>query len=468
MMQQKNWTDNGVTNKERFGYGLASMGSHLSNRSISSYLLMFYTNCLLLDPKAAGLIFLIGRLVDAVTDILMATISDKTRTRFGTYRPYVLFGAIPLAITFVLCFSYPSFLDSIGKKLVWAYVMYFLETSVFNTICGMNHGALAAVVTKQPTGRAKLASARTMGENLAVLLISALTMTLVLRYGGTNNPEGWQRMAVLFAVMIAACYIIGTLMIKEHYKVVPPGQKAASLKQRFQCLKGNTPFFALVLCVLSSMLVSVFCGISFGYYCMYNLGHAEWIAPLTTISCVFGIAAALVMPLLVRKFEKRHVLLLGCCMNILAVIILVNTENYAGALAYEIIGPGAGDAFVLSAIWSMVPDAADYGAWKNKIASPGIVYSVNMFVIKMAGGLGAYFVGFILSLFSFDAEAAVQTPETLFALRQAMLYVTIILCVIGILLTFGCRKIDKARMKIVQAESEPSEPSEPRGLSPGP
>lgn len=165
--------------KERIGYGFGGLGMQLANKTVSQYLLVFFTNCLFLNAKTAGAIFMWGRVVDAVTDIIMANISDKTKTKFGTYRPYILYGTIPLALTFIFAFFCPSIVHANGHTLIWAYVFYFLEASVFNTITGMNYGALASAVTQEPIERSKLASARNIGESAATLLIGSVCMSTV-------------------------------------------------------------------------------------------------------------------------------------------------------------------------------------------------------------------------------------------------------------------------------------------------
>lgn len=452
MGNDNNTADKGATMRERIGYCLGGIGGQLANRPISSYLIMFFTNCLLIDPLAAGTVFLIGRIVDAFTDPIMAFISDRTKTKLGTYRPFILFSAIPLGIVFVLCFTAPGFLGTGTQKFAWAVIMYVLETSIFGTIAEVNHGAMATVITKDPVGRAKLAGATQIGSQIALIIVSACTMTIVLKYGGAGEAKGWQIVGMIFGVCIAIAYLLEVTLVKERYQVIEDGQKAAPLKERLKCLKGNTPFFALIIAVLVIMLMSIFAGTAFAYYCMYNLGHAEWIASMQTIGAVCGIVGAFLMPFIAKRFEKRYVMALGAVCAIISVIILVSLKNRTGVLLYSIIGLGIGNAFTMSSIWGLVPDAADYGAYKNGVAAPGMMYAMNMFVVKLAGGVGTYFVGFVLSRFNFDATAATQSAETLQGLESSILWITIIFSAIGFVLTFLMKKIDKAEMeKIRQA-----------------
>ena len=432
--------------KEQIGYGIGGLGMQLANKTVSQYLLVFFTNCLFLDPIMAGTIFMWGRIVDAITDIIMANISDKTRTRFGTYRPYIIYGTVPLAISFIFAFFCPSFIQASGKTLVWAYVFYFLEASVFNTITGMNYGAMANAVTREPIGRSKLASARNVGESAATLLIGALCMSTVNKYGGTSEPKGWLIMGIIFAVLICAGYYICVFLVKENFEVAPK-QETLGFRERLRTLKGNKPFYGIVLSIAFLMFIAVFGGTFFAYYCMYNLRQPAWIAPLVTIGGAAGIVASafLVVPL-TKKFEKRQVLMLGSALWIVGSLLLIIIGGYVGGVVYQIV-TGAGNAICLAAIWASVPDMCDYGAWKNKVASPGIVYSICMFVLKVVTGFASYGVGAILSLTGFDAKLGLdQAVSVMNGIRVSIGIVPAAFGLLIILCTFLMKDIDKEKM----------------------
>lgn len=436
---------------EKGAYMLGGIGQQLANKTISQYLLLFFTNCLLLSPATAGAIFMYGRIVDAVTDIIMANVSDKTRTRWGAYRPYILFGCLPLAIVFVMCFTVPSFLATNGQKLVWAYVMYFLEGSVLNTVCGMNYGALASVMTSDRNERAQLGTARSIGESIATLLISSLTMTIVVKYGGDSNPAGWTRVAVIFAFIIAITYLICFAMTKERVVIVSKGRDSRPLRERAKCLKGNVPFYGILLCIVCLMFTSVFAGTTFAYFCIYNLGHKEWIAPLTTIGAVISIGGAFTVPFLAKKIEKRFVMIISAALWIAASIILAISSGYFGALLYQIVS-GCASAIGLAVLWSIVPETAEYGEWKNGVASPGLVYSICMFMLKVTTGFATYGVTAILSLTGFDPKIPAQTASVLSGIRIGIVVVPAIMSVLVIAFTFCLRSIDKMKFEIISAE----------------
>lgn len=432
--------------KEQLGYMGGGVGMQIANKTVSQYLLVFFTNCLLLNPAAAGAVFMWGRIVDAFTDIFMANISDKTQTRWGSYRPYMIFGTIPLALTFIFCFFCPSFVQENGKTLVWAYVMYFLEASVFNTMCGMNYGALSSANTDSPQGRSKLASARNIGENIATLIIGAGCMSIVVKYGGPGSPVGWLRMALLFAGIIVIGYFLCIALVKERVEIVPKAEKKLPLKTRLRTLKGNKPFLGIVLSIAFLMFVAVFGGTFFAYYCMYNLGHAEWIAPLVTVSGVVGIVGALLLVPLTKRIEKRQVLALGSAMWLVGSLLLVAIGGFTGAIIYQAI-TGFGQALAMSSIWAAIPDMCDYGAWKNNVSSPGIVYSICMFVLKVVSGFATYGCGAILALTGFDAALGLnQLSSVVSGISFSIAVVPAICSVIVILCSLLMKDVDRDKM----------------------
>ena len=437
---------------EKLAYSLGGVGQQLANKTVSQYLLLFFTNCLLLDAAAAGTIFLVGRAVDAVTDIIMANLSDKTRTRWGAFRPYILFGCLPLAAVFVLCFTVPEFIADKGGRLVWAYVMYFLEGSVLNTVCGMNYGALASVMTTDRQERAALGTARSIGESVATLLISSLTMSMVVKFGGNGEPKGWSVVAMIFAVIIGVTYLICFAFTRERVEVAPKGRDPRPFKERIRCLRGNVPFYGIFLCILFQMFVSVFSGTFFAYFCIYNLGHQEWIAPLTTIGAVISIGGAFLVPTLVRKTEKRYVLIISSVLWIAGAAVLSLVGGYAGSLIYQVLC-GCATAIGMAAVWSIVPETADYGEWKNGVAAPGLVYSICMFILKVTTGFATYGVAAILSLTGFAPElGAVQPNDVLSGIRTGIVVVPLIMSALVIACSFCLKPIDRKNMERISAE----------------
>lgn len=430
---------------ERVGYVFGAFGMQLNTETISTYLLLFQTTCMGLDAKAAGLMFLLGRFVDAITDTIMANFADKTRTRWGSYRPYLLFGCVPLGIIFALNFWYPSFLQTDTAKLVWCYLMYFLAGSVCATVCGVNYGAMAAVITTDRVERAKLAASRTIGEQLAALTYSALVMTIVIHFGGQSNVTGWRVVGVLFGCMAIISWLICFATSRERVEVVPKGKEPTPLKVRAKVFVGNKPAFGMMGIMVLTFFGLVYMGTLFAYYCIYVLGRPDWTASLATVGASIAIVVALIIPRLLGRFEKRHMLVTGALICVFAHVVLFFAKTYSMVLVYQVI-KGIGTSCLLSNIWSIIPDTADYGEWKNGVAAPGLVYSVMLFLLKCTTGAASFVVASILSAVGFKGTLAVQEASTISGIHNAIIIGPIIIMTLLALCTLLLKSIDKKNL----------------------
>ena len=440
--------------KERVGYACGGFGMQITVNTISTYLLLFQTTCMGVNPKAAGLMFLFGRFVDAITDTIMANVADKTRTKWGSYRPYMLFGCVPLGLIFMLNFWFPSFLQTETGKLVWCYIMYFLVGSVCATVCGVNYGSMATVMTNDRVERAKLAAFRTVGEQSATVLYSALVMTIVLHFGTTADVAGWRVVGVLFGVLSIIGWLICFTVTKERIPVIPAGKAPLSMKARIAVAKGNKPMFGMVGIIIFTFFANTFMLTIFSYYCIYVLNRPEWTAGLATVGAAIPVAVALIIPKILDFMEKRQVMVMGALIILISHLILyLGGESYAVIMTYQVI-KGIGLGFLLSTIWGVIPDTADFGEWKNGVSAPGLVYSVMMFVLKCTTGCANYGVAFILSLVGFDAALAVQEASAINGIRNGVIIGPIIFMFLVVMFTFMLRDIDKKKFTVIQDELE--------------
>lgn len=250
-------------------------------------------------------------------------------------------------------------------------------------------------------------------------------------------------MGIIFAVLIAVGYFVCFGLVKEKLP----------FSERIKVIKGNKPFWGIIISMILLNFMAVFGGTFFSYYCMYNLQHPEWIASLVTIGGAVGIVAALflVVPF-TKKYEKRHLMLLGFALYIVASLLLILIGGYTGAVIYQII-QGAGNAFAFAGIWAAVPDMSDYGAWKNKVNSPGLVYSICMFVLKVVVGFASYGVGAILDATGFDATLGLaQVEKVVRGISISIGIVPAILGVVAIACTFLLKDVDKAKMPLYRQQ----------------
>lgn len=225
-------------------------------------------------------------------------------------------------------------------------------------------------------------------------------------------------MGIIFAVLIAVGYFVCFGLVKEKLP----------FSERIKVIKGNKPFWGIIISMILLNFMAVFGG-------------------------AVGIVAALflVVPF-TKKYEKRHLMLLGFALYIVASLLLILIGGYTGAVIYQII-QGAGNSFAFAGIWAAVPDMSDYGAWKNKVNSPGLVYSICMFVLKVVVGFASYGVGAILDATGFDATLGLaQVEKVVRGISISIGIVPAILGVVAIACTFLLKDVDKAKMPLYRQQ----------------
>lgn len=201
-----------------------------------------------------------------------------------------------------------------------------------------------------------------------------------------------------------------------------------------------------------SFFATVFTGMYFTWYCNYVLQQPTWVASLTTIGALVAIAVVLVMPRLVARFEKRQLIAFGAFFTFAAHVWLYFFSSYVGTMVYQIM-KGIGIVFMQSNMWSVIPDCADYGEWKNGVAAPGLVYSVMMFILKCTTGVASYVVLFVLKSVGWvGANGMNQTAAAVAGIRTSFIVGPMILCTVLIACTLLLKGVDRANMAKVAAE----------------
>lgn len=437
-----------ATLREKLAFGTGGFALELLTSSLSFYLMLYHTNILGISAMASGTLFLAARGVDAVTDLVMANIADRTRTKWGTYRPFLLFGAIPIGIMFAMNFWSPGSLSDTGK-MVWAYFTYLMVGSVMATFCGVPFGSLNSVMSDDRQDRSVFGSARSIGANVAYFVIASAAMPIVLAFGGTNNAAGWRVMGVVFGLMGAAGFLLCFLGTKERIQM-PPKEKVP-LSVSIQALKNNVPLYGCIGILFFFILMSTYFNSFTSYFCIYYLEHSEWTAPLTSIRMVVATGMAFLIPVLAKRFEKRLMVVLGAFICILSFFMMYAVNSFS-FLVIAMVTYGLGYGFIMPNVWSLIPEASDYGEWKNRVSAPAFVYAFCMFALKVASGIASYFVGACLSLVGFDAALAAQTEATKNGIHIGATVGCLVLtaCILGF--TFLLKRLDRKNLLPVLEE----------------
>ncbi|MBY5992856.1 MFS transporter [Ferrimonas balearica] len=386
--------------REKAGYALGDVASNIYWRVIDVFLFIFYTDVFGLDAAAVGTMMLVTRLIDALSDPAMGALADRTRHRFGKFRPYLLWGALPLAAAGVLTFTVPD-LDG-GGKLAWAYGSYVLLMLAY-TFINVPYGALMGVMSGDSQQRTTLTSFRFIGAFSGGSLVAYLTPELVTWLGQGDEATGWQLTLVLYGAVAAVLFALCFLSTQE--RVAAP-VKSASVRQDLKDLAGNRPWLVLFVLALVIMMTISLRASSGTFYLKYVAGREDLIGAFTLCYMLSLAAGAALTPLLTRFWDKRRLL-----MALMAAVALLCGGFYfippdqLGLMfvVHGAIGLALGPKSPL--VFSMYADTADYSHWRTGRRATAMVFSAAAFSQKLGGALAGATIGWILSSLGYVANA---------------------------------------------------------------
>ncbi|MCR6663857.1 MAG: MFS transporter [Luteimonas sp.] len=432
--------------REKVGYGLGDFGFNLYWANISAFLLIFYTDVMGLAAAAVGTMILVTKLVDAATDPLMGAIADRTRTRMGRFRPYMLWGALPLAFTGVLTWTVPDLGE--GGKLLWAYATFTLMMLAY-TVLSTPYSALSGVITADSQQRTTLISFRFIAAFAGTTVVNWFTLDLVDWLGRGDEALGWQMTLGLYGIIATATF--ATVFLTTRERIVPPPQAQAPVKQDILDLLHNRPWMVLFALALVIMVTIVMRGGSVVYYLKYYVERPDLTGVfLGTYSLSLAAGAALT-PVLTRFMDKRRLMMwlmagvgvVSCAMffvpkDAIAVMFAMNL------LIGLMLGPKSPLAF------SMYADCADYTEWKTGRRATAMTFSAATFSQKLGGALASAAIAWVLAGMGYVANEAQSDASQL----GIVLLLTVIPGAVALLAAWVMRfyPLDEATLARVQVE----------------
>lgn len=391
------------------GYGSGAAGFNLFYSTLNLYLLYYYTDVIGLPPAIAGLIFMIAIIWDAVTDPLMGAIASRTRTRFGSFRPYILFGAPFVAISFVMMFAAPVLFPS--KLILVTAASHVLFRTMF-TMVAIPHASLIAVMTFDTQQRSKLAGSRTLFGIIGALVTAAVTLKLAKHLGDGDLTTGFLKVAITYAITATA--ILTTVFFITFESPLPFGErKRPNTQQTLQFLRANKPFWFLFLAILVASIGNSIATKTMVYYVSYNAGTPSAVSTILTIGLIGAALAVPLWSLAPKVLEKRTIWMIGTAGFVVtnALLLLFKPTDITALMAFRFID-GVFLSSILVSFWSMTPDTVEYGQWKSGIRDEGVLFGLNQFALKAASGIGIGLLGLVLEAIGYIANQ-VQSPETL-------------------------------------------------------
>ncbi len=394
---------------EKIGYGLGDFGSNVVFQTVIILLPSFYTDVFGLAPAAMGLMFLVVRLLDTVTDPIMGVIADSTNTRWGKFRPYLLWFSVPFAIVFVLTYWTPDLAGN--QKLLYAYVTYAVLMLLY-TVVNIPYCALGGVITADSQERVSANSYRFFLATSAGVLITSFGPRLITYFGQGNAKIGYPWAMAVFGVLAVFAFIGCFALTKE--RVVEAQPAKGSFWSDVGTLVKNDQWVVVALLGLVSLVAIVLRAGSAAFYIKSAVGRPDLTAEFLTAGTFAAMIGAAFAAPLTAKLDKgpsyamlQIIIVIGSIgiyfapvQNIFLIFGLYILVNFLTQMAAPIL-------------FSMAADTADYGEFKTGRRVTGLIFSGFLFAIKLGVAIAGWCIGSVLATYGYDGEAPTQTPRAI-------------------------------------------------------
>jgi GPH family glycoside/pentoside/hexuronide:cation symporter len=406
------------------GYGLGDFAFNLTFTFCSLFLLYFYTDVLGLSATTGGLIIMAALIWEGATDPVVGVLANRTISRWGRYRPYLLFGAVPLALSFSAMF-WPTGLSGTGLA-IYAFATHLLFRTVY-TVVNIPYIALSAQMTSDSVERGKLAGARMMFAILCGLVLAGASLPLAGALGG--GTAGFFHLSMIYALVTAGILLLCFSITGESAAEV--SDQHPTLGDMIRALRANRPFQLLLAATLLGSVAYTMSGKAMVYYMKYSVGSEKAVTTGLAIGLLAAAMAMVPWMWLARRTSKRVVWLSGVVLTSLVSVVIYALTSKAGPLLWSLLAlSGIGNAAFILSFWSMVPDTVEYGELHSGTRAEGAISGFIIFSQKVALGIGTGLLGVILDLVGYRANQ-VQAPETLHGITIMFTLVPLSLSLIG-------------------------------------
>lgn len=433
---------------ERLGYGSGDLAINFVWASMGLYIVYFYTDVIGISAGIVGTIMLISRLWDGISDVAMGVVVDRTKSKHGKARSWVLWMSAPFSLLAILLFTVPD-IGTTGQ-IIYALVTYNLLVIAFTGVV-IPYGTLNSLITQDQRQRTMLNIFRMFLAQVGVLIVGNLTIPIVNALGG--DQTGWILTYTIYGIVGYLLFLFTFKVTKERVKpALKTLEKTGSkipLKIGFKALLQNK-YWAIIFgfFIIYSMGTALWQGSTI-YYAQYLLDNSVLTGLLTTAITVPVILGFFIIPKLFHKYGKRNLVIAGSVISIIGtIIIMIDVTN----IYYVVIGQiirGLGKSTFTGALWAFLPDVIEYGEYKTNVRNEGLVYSAGSMGQKIGVGLGAALVGWVLAWTGYVGGAETQAESAIFGINALFLYLPLATYVLQIILLLFY-KLDKIYPQVEQ------------------
>ncbi|GAB3274591.1 glucuronide transporter [Kineosporia babensis] len=431
-----------------FGYGAGDAANNLAFSMGTMFLLLYYTDVVGLSAAAVGTMFLVVRIWDAFADLAAGRLVDITSTRWGKFRPFILFGSLPLLLLGVAVFAVPEGLSQDGK-LIYAYVSY-AALGVAYSLVNIPYGSLASAMTQVTEERAKLGAFRAMGSAVTIVLLAFVVSPQL------QDAENLGRSLLIttsaFVVLGMALYLF---TVKSTREVVQRDVDRVSLKQSLGTLRHNRALVMLCGSALSFLMGLFMLSTVQAYYARDVLGNANYYIVLTLLSVGATFLMGPLLPGLTRRFGKKRLYITAGLVAVvggIGIVLAPPSQPWMCFVAFGVLGLGTATANTL--MWALEADTVEYGEWANGVRTEGTTYAVFSFTRKLGQALGGSAAAYGIGIAGYVAGAGAQSAGTIDGIRWITGLGPALFVGIGVLIMIRYPLTDDVFRKMVQEVAE--------------
>lgn len=444
-------TSSKVSMREKLCYGVGDVGANLVWTTVASFLTIYLTDVAGISAGIIGTIMLIARLFDGVSDLFMGAIVDKTNTKWGKARPWVLWSAPPLVISLIMVFTVPQSFSDNGKA-IYLLVVYIFLAAVCFTASNLSYNTMLSFVTTEQYDRNVMNTVRFTFTMVAQLLINVVTIPLVNSLG--VGQAAWTKMAIIYAILAMITFTITFAGTKERYKPIKVEKEKTPVIKTIKTLVKSKHF---ILITLAFAVIYISLGLTSGsriYFAKYVLGNENINGTMTVINYIPTIIGIVCVPFLTKRIGKIKALFGGFLLYATGLILMIVGPENTALIYPGLVFQGFGHAALYSCLFAVVGDVVDVVEWQFGIREEGLTYSVTSFGQKIGTGLGTAMLGWILALGNYDGMATVQADSALTAIKSLFIYCPMALTVVILIIFYLFLDIDKIYPKAIKELEE--------------
>ena len=469
---------------EKVGYSLGDLAANLIFQTLVTFIAFFYTDVYAIPAATASTIIFVAGMAGACFSPVMGLIADRTNTRWGKFRPWILWTAVPFGVITLLTFNTPDLGEN--GKVIYAFVTYTLLLLVYSAN-NLPYAALSGVITGDMKERNSMSAYRFVAVMIAQFIIQVLLLPLVLILGGGDKTEGFKNTMTLFSIVGVVFFLITFLTTTE--RVIPKPEQGSSILQDIKDLLGNKPWIIMLLVTVLVFVTLALKGGSYVYYFEYfvsethlasflqdsgfngailslnnlltSAGLTEFQWPKDTsisglsvfngIGIIFMIIGIGFSKFFADRYGKRNTYGVSLLVSTLFVLVFYffSAESIGLMFASQLLH-GFSYGISIPVLWAMIADVADYSEWKNNHRATAIIFAAMLFGLKFGLTIGGSLVAAILAANSYDPEAITQTPQAINGIKLSVSLYSALPFLVAVACLFFYEINKKMELKIEQ------------------